>query len=190
MSFIITSCFINDFVLGDNINYNLEVLGLLYKYYGRADGIEKKLLRKPITVLIITIIEAVLYDFVVRIKRNVREGVEGLGEVAINSVRSKNYNKFRQYVEVAEKYNFFESQNGRIYRHLKGLSKLRNRLHIQNFYKDFDDHERDVFTDSRMEAAEKSLEFILKKMVLLHPRPSDKKFVNDFSIPWGEHFKV
>jgi hypothetical protein len=59
----VSSCFILSFKLGDNINHNLSVLALLYYYYNQEDQDGKCLLCKPIIILLVSIIEAVLHDF-------------------------------------------------------------------------------------------------------------------------------
>ena len=59
---IISSGFIGDCKVGDNINYNLAVLGLLYTYQ-KINTQNKILLNKPITIIIISIIEVLLYYF-------------------------------------------------------------------------------------------------------------------------------
>jgi len=64
----VSSCFILNFKLGDNINHNLSVLALLYDYYNREDEDGKRLLCKPIIILLVSIIEAVLHDFHSRIR--------------------------------------------------------------------------------------------------------------------------
>jgi hypothetical protein len=60
--FAIKSKFIGNFKLGDNIVHNLNVLGLLYRVYANEDNDGKRLLCKPIILLLVSIIEAVLHD--------------------------------------------------------------------------------------------------------------------------------
>jgi hypothetical protein len=66
--FSIESKFIGNFKLGDNIVHNLNVLDLLYRVYADEDNEGKRLLCKPIILLLVSIIEAVLYDLHDRIK--------------------------------------------------------------------------------------------------------------------------
>ncbi len=56
--FTVKSGFMGDFKLGDNINYSLRVLSILYKYQSESTSGEQTLLCKPITVLIASICEA------------------------------------------------------------------------------------------------------------------------------------
>jgi hypothetical protein len=85
----INSNFIGDFKLGDNIAYNLDVLEVLYERFEVADADEKRLLCKPITVLLVTIIEAVLHDFHFRIVSYTREAVHGVAVSVLEYVRGK-----------------------------------------------------------------------------------------------------
>ncbi len=64
----IESKFIGDFKIGDNINHNLKILEVMYKRYAEADDAEKRLLCKPIVVLLVSLIDAVFYDLHTRIK--------------------------------------------------------------------------------------------------------------------------
>lgn len=57
---IIDAGFIGDFKLGDNINYNLKILKFLYDKDKEENS---RLLNKPVTIVIISIIEGLLRDF-------------------------------------------------------------------------------------------------------------------------------
>ncbi|MFH1367428.1 MAG: hypothetical protein ABIH38_05635 [Patescibacteria group bacterium] len=188
MTFIVQSHFINDFNLGDNINHNFEILSLLYTQYDSENEFNKNLLRKLIILIIISIIEAVLYDFHTRIKNNVAEGVENLKTSVLEYVRGKKIDKFQKYIDSARKNNFFELSDSKFYDYLIRLCKLRNRVHIQNDQGTLEKKDRDVFTEKRMIIAEKALEFIFKKLLEKYSRDEFKRYVNYFKIPWEEHF--
>ena len=74
--FRIRSNFIGNFKTGDNVNYGLRVLSLLYKHFSSSTEYEQMLLCKPIILLLVSIIEAVLHDFHVRMRDYTIEGVE------------------------------------------------------------------------------------------------------------------
>jgi hypothetical protein len=76
--FSIESTFIGNFKLGDNIVHNLNVLDLLYRVYAAEDNGGKRLLCKPIILLLVSIIEAVLYDLHDRIRFFTIEGVKNI----------------------------------------------------------------------------------------------------------------
>ena len=84
----IESKFIGDFKIGDNINHNLKILEVMYKRYAEADYAEKRLLCKPIVVLLVSLIDAVFYDLHTRIKTFTREGVENIIASSIEYIRT------------------------------------------------------------------------------------------------------
>ncbi len=68
MPFSIKANFIDVFKIGDNINFNLEILKSLYEGYTELS--EGNKLIKPIVIINTSIAEAILYDFIEnRIKR-------------------------------------------------------------------------------------------------------------------------
>ena len=58
-----SSGFIGNFKTGDNINYNLDILKLLYDCKKKLEAQEATKLNKPIIIFFATIVEAVLEDF-------------------------------------------------------------------------------------------------------------------------------
>lgn len=58
--FTVNSGFIGEFKTGDNINYNLDCLKALYAAQNAASPSEARLLCKPITIILVSIIEALL----------------------------------------------------------------------------------------------------------------------------------
>lgn len=78
MTVVIDSGFIGDFKLGDNICFNLGILKTLYALREAGTRQEKLHLQKPIILLNVSIIEAVLCDFHGRIQSFTKEGVSNL----------------------------------------------------------------------------------------------------------------
>jgi hypothetical protein len=189
--FTVSSGFIGNFKLGDNINHNLSVLALLYRYYGKEDQNGKGLLRKPIIITLVSIIEAVLHDFHGRIRIFTYEGVVNLPSDIANYVRSKTMkDELGKYIASAKKHNLFAAQNVGFYDLLDELRRLRNRVHIQNTKDDFEPDDWNAFTEVRKEKAEKSLEKTLKIMAAKYPRPKHARgYVTDFELPWPAHFQ-
>ena len=182
----INSNFIGDFKLGDNIAYNLDVIEVLYGRYHEADAEERRLLCKPITVLLVTIIEAVLHDFHFRIVVMTREGVRGVAEAVAEYVRGKKIDKLAHYIDSAKKHDFLRATDKQFYADLDTLRRLRNRLHIQNYKDDFERDDRDAFSDARKTLAERSLERTMRVMAEHYHRQQD--YVRDFELPWDTHF--
>jgi hypothetical protein len=87
--FVVSSNFIGNFKVGDNINHNLNILSLLYRQFGQANDHDKRLLCKPIILIIVSIIEAILHDLHFRIRNNTFEGVRNIAETVADYVRGK-----------------------------------------------------------------------------------------------------
>jgi hypothetical protein len=187
--FKVSSGFIGDFKLGDNINHNLSVLALLYHYYNGEDESGKGLLRKPIIILLVSIIEAVLHDFHNRIRIFTYEGVVNLPYEIIEYVRGKKTkDELEKYIASARKHDLFVSQDAAFYDLLDELRRLRNRVHIQNTKHDFEPDDWNAFSEARKVKAEQALERTMKTMAAKYPRPPHTKYVADFKLPWAAHF--
>lgn len=183
----ISSSFIGDFKLGDNIVHNLEIMGLLYRQYEIANQQEKRLLCKPIIVLLVSIVDAVLYDFHTRIRYFTNEGVQNVAESSLKAIREmKGIDKLDKYIRTAENHTLFGPKNSVLYTELDDLRKLRNRIHIQNTKKEFELDEYKAFNDGRKQLAERVLEEILQTMSDKYSRKHN--YVRDFELPWDSYF--
>ncbi|RRY16203.1 hypothetical protein EGJ57_22265 [Brucella anthropi] len=178
------SKFIGDFKLGDNIVFNLSVLKCLYKCRADGNAAEKRYLQKPITLLNISIIEALLYDFHLRINVFTREGV-GLPQKVLDAIRSKKIDEFEKYIASARKNDFFDLKDTVFYEKLDELRKLRNRIHIQNTKNHFERDDLHAFSEARLILSEQALEQVIKTLAEKHPR--NHKFVQSFELPWESH---
>jgi hypothetical protein len=186
--FMIASNFISSFKIGDNINHNFAILGLLYDAYEVASPDDRRRLCKPITVTLVSIIEACLYDFHRRAKLHTWEGVVGLANTALEHMRIKQIDDLEQCIASAKKHKLFGS-NAKFYEDLDVLRLLRNRVHIQNRSNKLEPDEWNAFTQQRKVLAEKALEKIAKTLAMKHPRPEHiHGHVSDFQCPWDEHF--
>lgn len=189
--FTLKADFIGDFKTGDNINRNLKILALLYRYYESADSYDKGLLNKPITLILVSIIEAVLQDFHGRIVGFTSEGVQSLASTVIAYIRGKDIDEFSQIIDSAKKHDLLNSKNPDFYDKLHLLRRIRNRFHIQNTKHDLEKNESDVFTSERKILAEQLLEQTLKIMAEKYTRQgfNVQGHVSDFVLPWAEHIK-
>lgn len=181
---IIQANFICRFKTGDNIKYNLSVLNELYTRYNEK---EDDFLLKPIIVLNVSIIEAVLHDFHLRIKENTVEGVHSLQQSVLDFIRGKHIDRFEKYIDQAQKHDFFQLSHTSFYKKLHTLRKIRNRVHIQNTEAYTPVNERDVFTKSVKELSEVLLERTLKTMSEKHYRSGIENYVGEFVLPWKAH---
>lgn len=187
--FTVSSAFIGNFKLGDNINHNLKILAYLYRCQANREDTDAWLLRKPITVTMGSICEAILYDLHLRMKTYTGEGVQGVASTVLEYVRGKKIDRFEHYISSAKKHALLGDKSDSIYEELDQLRKLRNRIHIQNEKNYFEPDEPQAFSSGRQTCSEKAIEKLLKRMAAKHPRPDDVTgFVNDFRLPWNEHF--
>jgi len=183
----ITDVFIWTFKKGDNIVYNFDILWALYeakKHYGG----NKILYNKPITIILISIIECILNDFVRRIQKMSPGSLPNITPQMINdfrykkkgqSIRIKKLEKFCHYIDIVEKHNIFGSVVN-FYKALHFLRDVRNKIHIQA--SDIDEYM--VFTDRNLRLSERALERIIKFMIEKYPRWGKKETADDIPYPW------
>ena len=186
--FEISSNFIGDFKLGDNINYNLDLLALLYNYYERATADQRRLLCKPTILTIVSINEAVLHDLHGRVQTFTREGVKGLAETVVSYIRGKKLDKLEHFIASARRHNLFDAEDSALYESLDELRRLRNRIHIQDAGNDLGRDDRDAFNEHRKKLAEKVLEKTLRTMATKYSRGPEFHHVADFELPWQPYF--
>ncbi|MFA5792173.1 MAG: hypothetical protein WC884_04035 [Candidatus Paceibacterota bacterium] len=188
--FKIKNDFIGEFKIGDNINHNLRILSLLYNYFSVATEQEKLLLCKPITLILASIIEAILFDFHKRIKTFTLEGVPSLLDSVVEYVKGNKIDRLGKYIKCAKDHDFFEMKDTKFYDFLYEIKNVRNRIHIQDEKKDLESDEYQVFTEKRKIIAEMLVEKIIKVMNEKHQRKNVKvtEYVDDFELPWEEHF--
>jgi hypothetical protein len=186
--FSVSADFICIFKIGDNINHNLQVLKLLYDYYKDGTEHQKRLLCKPIILILVSIVEAILHDFHARIKNLTGEGVKNLAVSTIIYIRGKRHDVLEKYIISARKHDLFDTNNAEFYDQMDELRKLRNRIHIQNEKDDYEQDEHRAFNEQRKILAEKVLEKVVKIMAGKHSRSGHVAgHVSDFQFPWQEH---
>lgn len=187
---VINSHFIGNFNNGRNIVHNLKVLGLMYRCFNSATAEEQGVLCKPILVFIGAIAEAVLFDLHYRIHSFTKEGVTGLSRTVLHAIRSTSTKKdeFWWLIKKCEANNVFGAIDHSIYQELKDLRLLRNRIHIQDKERSFEESEIDAFSLVRKIKFEKTLEFLLKELSANHGRGESLRYVDDFILPWKSYF--
>jgi len=184
----IESKFIGDFKLGDNICHNLKIADVLYDRFEDSDADDRRLLCKPIIVLLASVIEAVLYDFHKRVKTFTIEGVKNLTVDAIDYIRLAAIDDFAKYIDSAKKQKLFGGADSPFYVQMHDIRKLRNRVHIQNERKYTPRDEFNAFTIEAKVLTERVLEKTLTTLAANFAR--DQDFVEDFILPWNAHFPV
>ena len=177
--------FIWTFKVGDNIMYNFKVLRELYF---AKDNSNTTALNKPITITIVSIIEAILVDFIRRLGEATRHQPSNISPDKLRKIQSRirkeslkdgerykrrlyNYSKI---IKRFKKYELFGPKDDEIYEHLTKFGQMRNRVHIENYYENFEEDEGKVFTDIRLETLETILFQLWEKMVSDYKRPWKK----------------
>jgi hypothetical protein len=184
---VIQSKFIGEFKIGDNINHNLKALALLYGHYAAGNQEERRLLCKPIIVMLVSIIDAVLYDLHARIREFTREDIRNVIASSVERIRRmKKMDKLEKYIKSANEHGLLEPAGNHFYSQLDELRKLRNRVHIQNRWRHLPLDEYNAFDESKKLKAEKAVEKTLRIMARKFERKHD--YVAEFVLPWEPHY--
>lgn len=184
--------FVWSFKHGDNIMYNFAVLQALYIAQGNASP--NRILNKPITILLVSIIEAILIDLLSRIDQATNHLPANVDRDTLNNLKQEIESKkrpekiedefgeriylrrklyhFNDIIELLRKYELFGKNDNPIYDALTRFGYLRNRVHIENYHQNFEDREDRVFTQQRLTELEQVLSDLWNKMN------------NDYKRPW------
>ncbi len=180
------SAFIWDFKIGDNIIYNLKILYVLYK--DKEDSATPDLYNKPISIIIVAIIEAIFYDLVCRLdiatshfpshisrehKLEIKSRIEKEKVIypkKSSMKRIKNYS-MKEFIAFFKEYELLGKKDSVLYTHLEKATQMRNRLHIPNYHRNFESDESEVFKTRRLNAIENILGEVIQTMNKLYQRP-------------------
>jgi hypothetical protein len=186
-----------DFKVGDNIKHNVQEIFFLYKIKeNNCSNIkEKQFLNKHISLTLVCIIEAILYDFVVRLdgatnqfpflidnkkRKDIKKYIDEQKvqfehkELKVKYLRVKNYS-LSQILRLLKEFELLEQKDSPIYNTLETATYFRNRIHIYNWFNNFEKDERYVFTDKRLEILENLVVYILITMEAKYSRYQVKK---------------
>jgi hypothetical protein len=177
-----------DFKLGDNICFNLKILKTLYNYQESANPLQRLQLRKPIVLLNVSVIEAVLHDLHGRVRTHTAEGVANLSDAVLSYIRGKKIDELEKYIASAKRHDLFDQGDTSFYESLDDLRRLRNRVHIQNTKRHFEPDDHTAFSEGRLLLSEQTLELVMRTMARKFARPKHN-FVGDFVLPWRSHFR-
>lgn len=186
MPFILSSDFIGDFKVGDNLVYGFEILTELYNC--SVDNDNASLLIKPILLIQVSIIEAMLDDLInMRVQNFTREGVGEIEEATLARIRKITTDKLAVCIAQCRKHELIGGRESEYYQHLDSLRKIRNRLHIQNNLGHTPRDEADLFTAEVKHLSERTLEYVALQLHLRYQRPIGCRCVSDFEVPWDRH---
>lgn len=183
--------FIWDFKHGDNIMYNFEILKALY--IARDNAANKNILNKPITITIVSIVEAILIDFLTRIDQATNHLPGGVDRETLDKIKAEIEKKktpvkiedelgeriylrrkmyhFNEIIKILKKHELFGAKQDDIYEQLSQFGDMRNRVHIENYHQNFEEREYRVFTSQRLTDLEGILSNLWKKMTTDFKRP-------------------
>lgn len=180
--------FIWTFKIGDNILYNLDVIFKLVEDHDKPNG---RNYAKPISILCVSVIEAILVDFLERLdsatrhypsklgkrRKQIKEKLDSekrdfqstfLGEV-YQYKRLRNFG-YKELVEFYEKFDILGSKPD-TYETLQKLGYFRNRVHIRNYFGNFERNESRTFSEERTQKTIDIMEDIFKYLSTNYPRP-------------------
>ena len=181
----VTGTFMWSFKKGDNIVYNYEMLWELYSAkHAVSEKYKKRLYNKPITLIIASIIECILDDFVIRIIGHVNDIVPNMTRLQIDNFKTTKRDRFEHYIAAAQKHNLFDA-NDYFYDELTFLKNSRNRFHIQNSRGYAPADEANLFTEVSLVRAERVFEFVIRKMMTKYYRGAGPKIkTTEVPYPW------
>lgn len=183
--------FVWNFKHGDNIMYNLKILDSLYR--AKREAGNNQLFNKPITIQIVSIVEAILIDFLTRIDQATHHLPGGIDPRTLNLIkadiekdkkavkiedelgeriytRRKMYH-FKQIVKILEEHEILGPKEDKIYKLLSKFADMRNRVHIENYHRNLEASECHVFTQQRLSDLEQILSEVWVKMTTEFKRP-------------------
>lgn len=180
-----TNVFFWDFKRMDNTNYNFEIIEILYAAKKQSNN--ERRFNKPITLILVSIIECIIYDFVRRVTEHSNEKIPNLDDDIVSDTRAKSLDQLEPLIAHIRKNNLLRiSGNDSIYDDLEHLRKVRNRIHIQNTQQQLDRDEPDVFISDNLSLAEKCLERVCEVLCHVYPRPNQAFCsMSDFPRVWA-----
>jgi len=163
--------FVWDFKIGDNILYNAELLQSLIHDHNKGAVSYSK----PIAIIGVSIIEAILVDFVERLD----QGTDHFPDLLIDNknlikrrlakekksspekgVRLRNFG-YSELISLCEELELLGPARGKInvYSKLKSMGRFRNRVHIRNYFNNFGRDESRTFSERR---AQMIVDYVIK----------------------------
>jgi len=179
-----TGQFFWDFKKMDNVNYNFRIVELLYTEKKKSNN---PLFIKPIIIILISIIECMLYDFIIRVQTHNTDEIPNLEQDIIDYIKTKEIDQFEVIVAQVKKQNLLRaSPTSYVYSDLDLLRKVRNRIHIQNTQQELKRDDYNVFTEENLQLAEKIFERVCEVLCNVYPRwEKQPLLMADFPRPWA-----
>ena len=178
-----TAQFFWDFKGMDNVNYNFRIAELLYAEKKKSHN---PLFIKPIMIILISIIECMLYDFIIRVQNHSADKIPNLEQNIIDDIKTRGIDQFEVIIAQVKKQNLLRaSPTSNVYSDLDLLRKIRNRVHIQNTRQELNRDDYNVFTAENLQLTEKMLERVCEVLCNVYPRCGKQPLLMaDFPRPW------
>lgn len=114
----------------DNVNYNFDVLNALAE--ASRKGPLPHLFYKPMFIIMTSIIECTIYDFLKKIHQHKHEKIPNIDAEDITHLQNiKLPNKLYNFTSICRKYELLGSDPA-LYNRIHDMVEIRNRIHIQN----------------------------------------------------------
>jgi len=180
-----TGQFFWNFKRMDNVNYNFEILEVLYAAK-RASNNDPRF-NKPITIIIMSIVECTLHDFISRINQHSSDSFPNITQTIIFYFRGfPETDELKFLIPRIQLKNLLRvPPTDSIYEDLEHLREIRNRVHIQNKYSAEPADEYRVFTETELVRAQQCLEKVYDALCNVYPRWQKQPIpISDFPRPW------
>ena len=177
-----------DYKRRDNVDYNFKIIEVMIaNNHGTS---EPQYYYKPIILIISSIIECLLYDFLKKIHEHRYEKVPNLDKDDIEALQNIDLpNKLTNFSDICKKYSLL-GNNQEIYDRIQNIAKIRNRIHIQN-QKNFRPlDESELWTKDQVKLCGDLLKNIFILMCERYPRPEQTTNhsnppLSNFPEPWA-----
>lgn len=174
-----------DFKRRDNVVYNFVIVESLIHAAKKTP--HEHYFYKPIFIVLTSIIECTLYDFLCKVHEHRYERVPNITKDDIQAVQNMELpNKLTNFTDICRKHKFLGS-SPQIYEALRGTAKIRNRIHIQNGKYYLPLEETNLWNADLVKGCGALLRDIFKIMVEKYPRPESfhrNPFFTHFPTPW------
>jgi hypothetical protein len=179
-----TYIFFWDFKRMDNVNYNFTIVEMLFNL--KKESTEGHLLNKTIIIILASIIECIIYDFIRRVNEYRQELIPGIDEEFVDDTRNKICDQFEPLIAHIKKHDLLgSSEEDNVYQDLDFIRRLRNRIHIQNRQHQLDKDEPKIWTNENVLLTSNQLEKICGVLCNSYPRPGrDLISMVNFPRPW------
>jgi hypothetical protein len=180
--------FIWTFKIGDNILYNLNII---FRLIGDHDKLNDCDYAKPISILCVSVTEAMLVDFLERLdsatqhflvklelkRTQIKDALNAENKEAQTTHKGKIYKYkrlrnfgYKELIEFYQRFNILGS-SAAAYEELQDLGRFRNRVHIRNYFGNFERDESRTFSENRTQKTIDYMESIFKYFSKNYPRP-------------------